>query len=207
MGSSFKLIKRVFVRIASFASILTSTNCVTLVHRQPIDARVDVYVYLDEFSEKERLEVVKGIMMWERATCGGVSWHIDGYIDDESVLSDRANHPKSLFAVFKKTTSHEPWVADWDSKNKSRELLGVMLGNPHQVAVVKLVMDRLAGPNFLSVVTSHEFGHVLGLGHVADQQSVMNATVNRSLTTVSTVDLDEFYAQHPEALRRSRFGR
>lgn len=162
---------------------------------QPV---IDVRVYITdhEFSDHERANIVNGILMWERATGGLLTWHLFAY-DETYDLPDPGGYQldgsEQRVVLFRRAVSTDAWVVSWDKKNKNT-LLGMQTGNPLvEVGSAWLIEDRLRTPNAEAIIAAHEFGHALGLDHVADKMSVMSQYIDvKKVTGLTEHDLEEF---------------
>ncbi len=152
----------------------------------PSFPEIDVNVYVSNaFSDEEHRTIVDGIMMWDKATRGMITWRImpfNGY-DTPAPDSDVLHR---LSVVFRRTTSDVAWVKEWDKGNKN-VLYGLCRGNE-----VWLVQDRLKSRVVKTIIAAHEFGHALGLSHVEDKASVMSQFYRTSIMCLTAGDLREF---------------
>lgn len=190
---------------ALIACVLMGAGCGA--HRCPVPPRlaiqgrpvIDVHVYVsDEFNERERSNIVNGILMWERATSGLVIWHLVPFTKDKpppapSGESDGVEHRS---VMFRRAVSDDQWVKDWDAEHK-KTLLGLCQGNSlKETAWLWLVENRLTTPLSETIIAAHEFGHALGIDHIEDKASVMSEFYNRETNCLTTHDLQAFCKKH-----------
>lgn len=155
---------------------------------------VVVKVYIDfGFTEQERLNVISGMNLWERAALGLIHWE----------LQDRPAEPSSpqyndnvmvLYLTYHYGTSTDAFVKVWDEENKPNELIGQLragyiMGSPSVPLEVYLIEDRLPRARDEVFIAAHEFGHALGLMHVDGYGSVMSAKYNDSVNAITSSDL------------------
>lgn len=198
-------LRRALVSLIACISLLLA-SCGT--HRCPIPPRlsaggrpiVDVRVYIAaDFTERERANIVNGIMMWERATNGLVVWQLLPY--------DPAHPPKKPAGVhdgveersvlFRRATSDDEWVKKWDAEHKPKTLLGLCQGDSlKELTWLWLVENRLSTPLAETIIASHEFGHAIGLDHIEDKASVMSEYHNPNVKCLTAHDLSEFCKKH-----------
>ena len=163
-------------------------------------AIIDVHVYVaNEFTERERDNIINGILMWERGTGGLVTWHLIPY--------DAANPPpkpegkvdgvEQRSVLFRRAVSGDEWVKKWDADHKPKTLLGLCQGDSlHELAWLWLVENRLTTPTAETIIAAHEFGHALGLDHIDDKASTMSEFYNTSVKCLTVADLQAFCKKH-----------
>lgn len=158
--------------------------------------KVAAYV-TNEFNVSEVAGIVNGIVLWERATNGVLTWNIRSIAIDER--PDEAPGPQldgmhQLVVVFHKAHSSEEWVGKWDNSDVLEgKLLGVCSGDPmSEVAHTWLVVDRLNDERSLTWAAAHEFGHALCLKHVKHKASIMSPFYNWTVRDQTEQDLEEF---------------
>lgn len=163
-------------------------------------ASIDVHVYVtDDFSLKEYSNIVNGVLLWERATHGMVTWKPQtiklGEVPKEEPLV-RPDGTQQLVVVFHKAHSSDEWVKHWDEKRHSKgsgTLLGMCFGSySRERTRVWLVMDRLHSDNTMTWTVAHEFGHAIGLDHIDDKASIMSPHYNWRVKQQTAQDMVEF---------------
>lgn len=159
---------------------------------------IDVGVYVSsEFTVHELANIVNGIVMWERATAGTMTWTVRVLPPDQ--LPDEQPRVKPdgtqrLVVMFHKAHSSADWVKSWDnSKMLKGQLLGLCVGS-HLVDRMStwLVMDRLTDERSQIWTSAHEFGHALGLSHVNDGVSLMSPFYSWKIDQQTGHDMVEF---------------
>lgn len=188
-----KWIKHVLVLLVAY---LAATNCApttAVPHRLPVPGQpsVDVDVYIaPEFTENERKNILTGVHMWDSASNGLVSWHVLNFtLTPPIAIQDNNIFPQKRVVVFTRVTSKEEWVKNFDKKNKPKSLLGMLVGNPLQLAYAYLVEDRLNSNEDEIIIAAHEFGHAIGLDHVKDKSSVMSELRIPKVDCLTSADL------------------
>lgn len=161
---------------------------------------VDVHVYVEPgFTERERANIVNGIMMWERATNGLVTWHLLPYDPAKTLPPPGGRHDgvEERTILFRRATSDDAWVKKWDAEHKPKTLLGLCQGNSlKEVTWLWLVENRLTTPTAETIIAAHEFGHAIGLDHISDKASTMSEFYNTSVSCLTEKDLVEFCKKH-----------
>ncbi len=159
---------------------------------------IDVRVYVSsEFTSQELANIVNGIMMWERATNGAMTWTVGVSPYDrlpEEFPRMQTDGTQRLVVMFHKANSSADWVKSWDnSKMLKGQLLGLCAGN-HLVDRTSawLVMDRLTDVRSQIWTAAHEFGHALGLSHVKDNVSLMSPLYSWKSDQQTGPDMTEF---------------
>lgn len=187
-----KWVKQVLVLLVAYLA----TTCVpstAVPHRIPVpgQASVDIDVYVaPDFTENERKNIIKGVSMWENASNGLIKWHMLPFTSTPAIaVQDQNTFPQKRIVVFMRTTSKTDWVQSFDKKNKPKSLLGMLVGNPLQLAYAYLVEDRLRTDDDEITIAAHEFGHALGLSHVADIKSVMSELHLPNVDCLTSADL------------------
>lgn len=125
-------------------------------------------VYIDEtFAQEERVWIVLSMMEWNRVTNGVASFKYMGTIP-HALPELRSSHASRRLEILRVQTSDamaSEKITLWGRANWS---------------YVYLITDRMkaAGGDFkqrLIGVTMHELGHTMGLGHIPETSSLMNA--------------------------------
>lgn len=157
---------------------------------------VNVNVYISsDFMEREYANIINGIMMWERATGGMIAWELLGSDPMSRSMSNTLN------IVYRRGTSNDAFVKQWDEKHENDEpkvvlfgqlTVGYVIGVPADPMEVYLIEDRLVTPRDEKLIAAHEFGHVLGLDHVKIEGSVMSANYNDKVNDITQSDLELF---------------
>lgn len=151
----------------------------------------------NEFNASEIAGIVNGIVLWERATNGTLTWKLRSLAIDEhpeEVPGAQLDGTYQLVMVFHKAQSSEEWVGKWDNSDALEgKLLGVCSGDPLvDVAHAWLVVDRLNDEPSLVWAAAHEFGHALCLKHVKHKASIMSPFYNWTVSVQTEQDLYEF---------------
>lgn len=150
----------------------------------PGPAAIDVNVYVaPDFTDVEKSTIVNGMLMWERATRGLLSWHMYPYTGKRPNAHEAPNATYVLDVVFHRAHSTDEWVKEWDEANK-HTLYGMYSDDE-----IWLVEDRLRSVDTKTIVAAHEFGHALGLQHVDDKSSVMSRFYKTSTRCLTQHDL------------------
>lgn len=162
---------------------------------------IDVHVYIaPEFTERERDNIINGILMWERATNGLIVWHLFPY-DPKSPppppLGRLDDGSEQRSVLFRRALSSDGWIKKWDDDHKQRTLLGLYHGDSmSELAWLWLIENRLATPAAETIIAAHEFGHAIGLDHIEDKASTMSELYNSSVKCLTAYDLQEFCKKH-----------
>lgn len=161
---------------------------------------VDVHVYVaPEFTERERANIVNGILMWERATNGLVVWHMLPYDPAKPPPPPEGRHDgvEQRSVLFRRATSGDEWVQKWDADHKPKTLLGLCQGDSlKELTWLWLVENRLTTPEAETIIAAHEFGHAIGLDHIGDKASTMSEFYNTATKCLTEHDLAEFCKKH-----------
>lgn len=195
-----KLYRAILSSIAGFVCLIS--GCAT---RQSIPPRlesqgdpiIDVTVFISpDFGERERDNIINGILMWERATNGLITWKLQPFNPNITPNIGEKNGVSHRAVLFKRATSQDEWVKKWDAEH-SKTLLGLCHGDGNSELVwLWLVEDRLSNSRAETIIAAHEFGHALGLDHIKDKASVMSEYYNRKVTCLTNADLEEFCDKH-----------
>jgi len=200
-----KLSRAIAVLIACVSMLISGCGA----HRCPVPPRlsvqgrpiVDVHVYVaPEFTERERVNIINGILMWERATSGLVVWHMLPYDPAHPPPPPRGKHDgiEERSVLFRRAVSEDPWVVKWDADHAPKKtLFGLCQGNSlKELTWLWLVENRLTTPEAETIIAAHEFGHAIGLDHVEHKDSVMSEFYNTATKCLSPDDLNEFCKKH-----------
>lgn len=195
-------------------AIVSLIACITLLiagcgaHRCPVPPRlmaqgrpiIDVHVYVDyKFTERERDNIVNGILMWERATNGLIVWHMLPYDVVMSPPPPRGMHDgiEERSVLYRRATSGDEWVKKWNADHKPRTLLGLCQGNSlKELTWLWLVENCSMTSETETIIVAHEFGHALGLDHIEDKASMMSKFYRTSTKCITVHDLQEFCKKH-----------
>lgn len=197
-------------------AIVSLIACISLViagcgaHRCPVPPRlagggrpiVDVRVYVGpEFTERERANIVNGILMWERSTNGLVVWHMLPYDPKNPPPPPGGRHhdgTEERSVLFRRAVSTDEWVVKWDAEHAPKKtLLGLCQGNSlKEVTWLWLVENRLTSADSETIIAAHEFGHAIGLDHIEHKASVMSEFYNTTTKCLSQADMEEFCKKH-----------
>lgn len=93
---------------------------------------------------------------------------------------------KVIFVTFYKASRYDAWIKKWDAANKL-SLLGIK--ETSTFTKVWLVSDKFETGHDEVITAAHEFGHVLGIGHVDDVLSTMNASYDVRQTCITDKDI------------------
>lgn len=161
---------------------------------------IDVHVYVaPEFTERERANIVNGVLMWERATNGLVTWHLIAYdpAKPPPPPEGRVDGVEHRSVLFRRATSGDDWVKKWDADHKPKTLLGLCQGDSlKELTWLWLVENRLTTERAETIIAAHEFGHALGLDHIEDKASTMSEFYNTSVQCLTVKDLQAFCKKH-----------
>lgn len=192
------------VLVSLIAAIILVVGCGA---RTPVPPRlapqgraiIDVHVYVaPDFTERERANIVNGILMWERATSGLVVWHLIAYDPSHPPPSPdgRVDGVEHRSVLFRRASSGDEWVKKWDADNK-KTLLGLCQGNSlKELTWLWLVENRLTTETAETIIAAHEFGHAIGLDHIDDKASTMSEYYNTAVKCLTEHDLQEFCKKH-----------
>ena len=164
------------------------------------DPVVDVNVYISpELSNETQLNIVAGIMLWERSLKGLMTWKlVSASMPGNEIMSRKPIQKR--YVTFDITSEQETWVVKYDNTHDSR-LLGMYVGDSLQeYATIWLIVDRLHNKNAETIIAAHEFGHALGLDHVEDKVSVLSRLYAFDVNELSKFDVREF-CDHYDCLR------
>lgn len=186
----------VFIVIASITSCFTHSSDVreTKIVVQPT---TNIHVHIsNDFSEIEKLNIINGILMWERATNRLISWQLSSLEDimiRSSVEKTYYSTIEQRLVIFVKVSSQDDWVQNWDKEHEKRTLLGYCKRNPtNEIITLLLVEDRLNTNLIQTLIASHEFGHAMGLQHIKDKHSTMSEMPDLNTSCITNEDLFEF---------------
>lgn len=161
---------------------------------------IDVHVYVGvEFTDRERSNIINGILMWERATSGLVVWHMLPYDPAKPLPTPEGliDGVEKRSVLFRRATSDDEWVKKWDVDHKPNSILGLCQGDSlKEVTWLWLVEDRLMTSEVETIIAAHEFGHAIGLDHIEDKASTMSRFYNASIKRLTVYDLREFCKKH-----------
>lgn len=160
---------------------------------------MDVRVYVsDEFTDAERTNIIAGVALWERATRGRIITHVLTYdLSTETNVGTGVDGVEERAVLFRRASSGDEWVKDWDENHKQKILLGLCQGDSmRETAWLWLVEDRLVSSRSQVMIAAHEFGHAIGLKHVNDNRSVMSEFYAPSVNCLTVHDIEEFCLKH-----------
>jgi len=199
------ILKRAIVVLIAYVSTAFScqvNNSVVSGHHlinNNVVVSVDVYIS-PEFSEREQTNIIKGILMWEKAVDGSLSWRLQKFEPFMTIPAPRGTHEgvQHRTVLFRRAVSTDDWVIAWQARpENNRNLIGLCQRDSlYEVAVLWLIEDRLTTQTDEIVIAAHEFGHALGISHVVDNSSVMSTFYTRSTKTLTKHDLDAFFNVH-----------
>ncbi len=190
-----------------FAYVSTAFSCqvaqpvisdLTPVHN---DVVVNVSVYISpEFSNREQMNIIRGIVMWEKAVNGSLTWQLQKFVPTLTIPAPRGEYEGVQYrtVLFRRAVSNDNWVIAWQNRpENNRSLLGIcQFDSLYEVSVLWLVEDRLKTETDEIVIAAHEFGHALGIKHIDDKSSVMSTYYVRSTKTLTKNDIDAFFNVH-----------
>lgn len=168
---------------------------------------VTVKVYIAPgFSEREHVNIINGIVLWERATEGQVTWTLESS-EPNNYSPLFINGIRTLYVVYKRITPDDAHVKKWDKEHSTADNETIMLGQlsvgyaddgvPAVPMEVILVEGRLTTPRDEILIPAHEFGHVLGLGHVTQHESLLSERYGSTVQGITTEDLELFCRRYP----------
>jgi predicted Zn-dependent protease len=132
------------------------------------------------FSTSDRRAIVEGLNMWEYSTRGAFRWILVDQLSEDDMKVERVE--------FILVTSLEPRVKEYD---KDGLLLGLAISDRFEPTQLWLVIDRLYSSEDVKMVSAHEFGHALGIGHVSTGVNVMSPRYAGS-TCLTEEDMSAF---------------
>lgn len=190
MKNLFKKLLSSFLVCAITVSCLTKKPpCLSYQHNAIV---ADVKVFISpEFTESERKDIISGIIMWEKSMSGMLKWNISEYNEiDILELGQWRNGIAYHVVVFDKTTSTTEMVRTWDLEH-NKTVIGMCLSKRYYRSQIWLVSDRLYTSQWWRIVSSHEFGHAIGLPHIKDEDSVMSEYIKTTTSGITEYDLQE----------------
>jgi hypothetical protein len=152
------------------------------------------YYVANEFSIDEEEQIRTGVSLWAAATAGRVVSYQDPYpIDGEIEFGSYRKNERVV--VFNKIESSSDYVRTWD-EYYDKIIIGMKFGNPFIRSDIYLVSDRLVSSKHWESVAAHEFGHVLGVDHVVNGNSIMSEFYKIGNDTITLDDLSAFCTVH-----------
>lgn len=162
----------------------------------PAPPTADLVVHGDmAFSKKDRLAVEESCREWSRATSGQAKITMAWDLDSKNPASPRIHQHHHILL---KISQDDPFIGYLDETTNSYHLGftsppgGIYGEGPFGVKVV-VIRDRIEDQDMLSLITLHEFGHLLGAHHVrCDEKCVMSAGYREMPPCLTKHDTDEF---------------
>lgn len=192
----WRRVRGVFSSLVTFIAMMTlscSVSTRTSAWTETVEQTFDVTVYIsDSFSPQEHENIIKGVGMWKRSLGDRLTWRAI-VIPETMYVSDvnRVSRGKRMMnVVFKRASSNDKFVVEWDAENK-RTLLGMCTGDPDdETMFLFLVESRLVNDDMETFVAAHEFGHALGVEHVDDESSLMSDGYNANVKCMTEHDAE-----------------
>lgn len=141
-----------------------------------LPARIVMSVYISgDFTPEEQADIFAGANMWSRAVPDLVTWYRAGHpLKNDDVRIQGQCDTMLVNVAPTGLTSNR--VLGYESRNPASRLLGVVepYFPPYSTPTnVWLVSARLR-TSLTPVIVAHELGHVMGMRHNKDPDSVMN---------------------------------
>lgn len=173
--------------ITAFATLVLGFSCRT---DAPVflsqELLIEVRVYISSsFNDVEARLIQRGINVWSKATNGKVAWFVVPFDGDTppQVVDDIPT------VFFRKASSLDDWVLEWDAKTK-RFLLGQCRPSGPSSFELWIVSDRLSNSQTFMNTAAHEFAHALGVKHTDDKTSIMSSLQPGKPPCLTEHDLD-----------------
>lgn len=148
------------------------------------------------FTVAERACIDRAAVIWGLQTSGQAYIRIEYDLDFDSVHSIVEHITKGSHMMKRMTEDMDEVIAEDEG---ARKVLGWVtpsggVHNPWRVPMkVAFVVDRMPDAEYFTQVVLHEFGHVLGLPHVAAINAIMfPAAIKGKTTCLKAPDLHEF---------------
>jgi len=153
---------------------------------------INTIVLLDErFTNKQQKAIKSGINKWVYSSRGMISLstttislaNILNHLTDSGCVGVTAVIPLA---------SSSNTIKSYDKQIK-KYTLGLTYYNKCSLSFMFLVVDRLTDSRDLQVVSTHEFGHAIGLAldkHPDDVHAIMHGTYNHSTTSDCLTKID-----------------
>lgn len=183
---------RCFYGFLLFILLFLLTDCKQrILHHK---AKFNIYIDNSFIKENKINQVIDGVLAWEQASTGVVSFNIliAKDVNESTIKNATLNEVGDDYAIF---------IINAQSKNvpsalKREDLIGLNT-TVNGLNVIYIFSDRLVQYNTDSSIvykalTTHEVGHAIGLSHIDDINSIMFSVITASPLCITKLDMDQF---------------
>jgi len=132
----------------------------------PIDVSIDCC-----FTKQEKEAIIESLLIWQKATCGLITFHIINLNNDKLIFNDKNRSTSSYTINFVCMLHEDKETKKYDDIWQS-QILGLAQGF-EPCCLIFVVVDRIKDCDTFVATCLHEIGHLLGLDHNINENTLM----------------------------------
>lgn len=152
------------------------------------------------FTTSEKGMIIDALSSWQEATHNLVVFHI-AHHNMRTLLYNKDDNTTGYAVNFVKASSEDLDVRYWDD-HYNRTILGFAIIHS-RCCLAFLVADRMRNKRLFTTITGHEIGHLLGLGHNPNRNTLMYEYSNYMAPQATNLDLQELIFQWRKLINSS----